>query len=1116
MKPQSIAYKKYIIVTIVLLAFLLLGGCCFLIFRTHAKNMVIISHLRTCHLENPIGIDEKTPAFSWQMKGSRRGLSQSAYRITVAASSNDLSHGNFLWDSGKVAVSESVGIPYAGSSLLPMSRYFWQVTVWDEKDRAFSSTEEAFFETGLMGGGMPDAKWISAPQSTESVSYQEDDLIYSIHYDMEISNTAASFIFGADGGRYGEMYLCQIRNNDEQAFFALRKMEGGGFADTAESEMETDITDCRNGQNPALFSVDLQIDRETLFVTVNNENIGSYTIDSRPAAAIGCYKSRGTSYAYLDNLLVQKSSGEIICQDDFSGETNIFAPYYTSMDSGRLKIGSGMILTQYHENPAPLFHKEFLLQDKEIQDARIYMTALGSFSLVCNGQPVSDEYFAPGKPVYNRELTYVTYDITSLLMPAKDNAIGVTLLHGWYDRAVGYPETWNPWGSKNALLGMLRVTYGDGTIQTIVTDESFLCSLDGPIREDDIYQGEFYNASLTQEGFGSSGFACENWVMAETDSIDEAYFALPLRGRANEPIRCVQELTPLSVSEPCENVFVYDFGQNFAGTCRIQVTGEAGQLLTLRYGEILNTDDMDNRDDASGTIWTENLLSAEATDYYILKGDEEGETFEPGYTYHGFRYLQITGLENPLPLEDVTGIVLSSDLEQTGSFESSNELLNRFYQNTLWSQRSNFMDNPTDCSQRDERHGWAGDAQIFSLAASYHMDTYAFYRKYLHDLILLQTEGGSFPDMAPRNFATGWDGSGGNGCNNCWGDAPIVITWNLYTQYGDRAIIEENYDALCKWVDVLVDTSDNYIRRWGGYGDHLSLEDTPTDVSDTAWCAHSADLLSKMALILDKQEDAAHYWQISTNYKTAWQNAYVQSDGITSCDTQTSYVLGLAFDLFSEEQKPAAINRLNTLAEYSGYHIHTGFSGISYLLPALAECGLTNTAYAFLLQEDYPSLLYPVKYGATTVYEQLSGYTVSPEGSCHYDGSLNHYAFGSPVSFLYTHILGIRSDENAPGYHHILLEPDTGSSLTRAKGCYESMYGSISVEWNHTNEEYFFNISIPANTSACLKLPLPEDGNSYLESGQPIEDAKGVTYLGTEDGKAVFEIVSGDYCFSLK
>lgn len=570
----------------------------------------------------------------------------------------------------------------------------------------------------------------------------------------------------------------------------------------------------------------------------------------------------------------------------------------------------------------------------------------------------------------------------------------------------------------------------------------------------------------------------------------------------------MEELTPISVSEPIQNVYVYDFGQNFAGTVRINVKGQRGQILTLRYGEALNTEALRNKDDVTGTVWTANLLSAEATDYYVMRGDAQGECYEPSYTYHGFRYLQITGLDEPVAPEDITGIVLSSDLEQTGDFECSNELLNRYFQNTVWSQRSNFMDNPTDCAQRDERHGWAGDAQIISLAASYNMNTYAFYRKYLGELRALQTPEGAFTDIAPASL-------GGIG-NNCWGDAAAVITWNLYTQYGSRNIITENYEALCRWVDYLVKTSDDFIRYHESYGDHLSFEDTPAELSDTAWCAHSADLLSRMAAVLGRTEDEQRYRQIYENYKTAWQNAFVTEQGITVCDTQTSYALGLAFDLFTEDTKAAAAERLDLLAQYSDYHIKTGYSGIAYLLPALVDAGLTGTAYAYLLQESGPSLLALVRQGATTNYESLNVYRENEDGTYSISGSMNHNAYGAPVSWIYTGILGIKSDENDPAYHHILLCPEPDAALTYAAGRYESVYGNIKMEWQQENNGYSFAVSIPANTTAELELPIPEEGAVYQESGVPAQDAEGVEYLGVDParGKMKYRIVSGDYFFA--
>ena len=1070
---------------------------------------IVINQLRVCHLENPIGIDEETPVFSWRMQGDERGLAQSAYQIVLAKSKEELKQEQYIWNSGKVSASESVGIPYGGERLSPKSRYYWQVTVWDTEDQPFTSGEEAFFETGLMGEGMQNAKWISAPEVISKTERERDALVYTITYDMSVTDTVASFVFGATEGRYGDMYLCQIRNSEEQAAFSLRMMSGGRI-DAEETVEETDITSCRTDDLSA-FTVELQVDHKKLSVTINGQYIGDYHIDAVPVGAVGYYKSRSTSYAYLDNLLVKDGSGSILYQDDFEGKETVFSPYYVSVENGHLKIGSGMALTEYYESPAPLFYREFALKDQEIDSARIYMTALGSFSLVCNGQAVSDDYFAPGRLSYNRELAYMTYDVTSLLHQGEKNALGITLLHGWYDRGVGYPEIYSASGEQNALMGMLEIRYQDGTVETITTDEEFLCSIDGPIREDDIYQGEFYDATREQKGFGEAGFVHESWQPALTDIIGTTYSMLPLKGKENEPIRCVEELTPLSVSEPEENVFVYDFGQNFAGTCRIQVTGERGQVLTLRYGEILNTETMNNADDTVGTVWTENLLTAEATDYYVLKGDSTPENFEPKFTYHGFRYLQITGLEDPLPMEDVTGIVLSSDLERTGSFESSNELLNRFYESTVWSQRSNFLDNPTDCAQRDERHGWAGDAQIFSQTASYHMDTYQFYKKYINELKLSQTEDGAFRDIAPGVL-------GGVG-NNCWGDAAVVITWNLYNQYGDRTILEENYDALCRWMEFLISTSDaDYIRYWGGYGDHLSFEDTPTKVSDTAWCAHSADLISRMAAVLDKTDEAGYYRQVYENYKVAWQNAFVQEGGITVCDTQTSYALGLAFHLFPEEMEEDAAERLNTLAQYSGYHINTGYSGIGYILPALSEYGLTQTAYQYLLQESFPAFLYPVKQGATTTYESLFVYTENEDGTYQVSGSLNHYALGASASWLYTDVLGIRSDEHAPGYHHILLEPKVSDTLSYAKGSYESVYGEIRVEWRQTDHGYAFDIEIPANTTATLTLPLPPGGRQYLESGMSIDTAEGVQYLESshENGTVRFEIVSGSYVFTVE
>lgn len=1111
-KQMNKKKKAVLCMALVLLGAAVLSGV--LAVRSHTTKETEgtkVGKLTVCHLENPMGIDEKQPIFGWQLQSERTGAAQEAYRLVVAESKEELSEGSYLWDSGKVNSGISTGLIYEGAELEAEKRYYWKVFLWDEQGRETGSTEEAWFETGLMGNGMSGAKWISAPEVREEEEHTDREYCYTISYSMEVENTSAGFVFGAKEGRYGEMYLLQITNSGEAPYLKLKRMENNQFV----AEEKRELADCmpKDGKS---FEVQMVVEQEKLTVSVCGIELPSFEIERTLVGSIGYYKSRGTSHAWLDDILVQDFDENLIYSEDFEGEDTIFSPYYVSVQEGRLRVGSGLMLTPGYESPAPLFRKGFEVQKLPIKNARIYMTALGSFSLSLNGEAVSKEYFAPGKLAYNRELAYVTYDVTGLLKEGEPNALGITLLHGWYDRGVGYTGIWNPWGDTNALLGKLVIEYEDGSRDIIVTDESFRCCLSGPVREDDLYQGEYYDANYEKTGFDEPGYEEEDWLTVKTDAVKEEYQSLPLFGKANEPVVCVQELSPVSVSEPEENVYVYDFGQNFAGTCRIRVKGEKGQVLTLRYAEELNRAGMENKDDSEGKIWTENLLTAEATDYYVLKGEPEGESFEAEFVFHGFRYLQITGLKEAIPITEVQGLVLSSELEQTGSFSCSDELINQYFENTLWSQRSNFMDNPMDCPQRDERHGWAGDAQIFSLTASYNMNTFAFYRKYLRDERAIQNEGGSFADMAPRNFGTEWDGRGGAATNSCWGDAPVVIVYNLYTQYGDASIIRENYEALTKWMEVLVNTSEQYIRSWDtSYGDHLALESTPADLTDTAWCAHSADLLSKMAAVLEKGEDAENYQQLYEQYKKAWQERYVTKEGRTSANTQTSYALGLCFGLFPKELEEQAAAHLNELTGQNGYHIMTGFSGIGYLLPALSENGYTESAYRLLCQREAPSLLYGASVGATTNWEQLQAYR-EENGTYTIDGSLNHYAYGTPVSWLYTDVLGIKSDENAPGYKHFYLEPHTGGGLSHAEGSYASAYGKISVQWEKTDEGYRYQFVVPANTTATLILPALEEGEYRQEGALRRQEKNGMTLLLEDGEKVKYELSAGTYSIITK
>lgn len=1095
-------HKKNIFVSVL---GLVLGICT----ACGASKQTEITNLKTNYIRNPIGVDDESILFSWQMNSEEQGKSQSAYRIAVY----ECDQGNreqddaiaseiCVWDSGKVESSLSVAVPYEGEQLKPQTGYEWSVDVWDEEGSRCVSTETGYFETGLMGEFPEEAHWISVGDSDRNISTVQEKTTYFIQYTMEIRDTSACFVFGAESGRYGSMTLCELQNQGEDTLFTVKDMsELNSNVEFPSASIET--------AEDGTYQVDLQVLDHQMKVAVNGCEVGIFTIHGASLGAIGYYKSRGTQYAWLDDIIVVDEVGNVCYEEDFDREDTIFAPYHIVIEDGRCKVGSGLMLSGAMEDPAPVFSRNFKLENKEINHARLYLTALGNFEVSMDGQAVSEDFLDPGKLAYNQYLSYVTYDVTDKLVGTEfsddSHVWTMTLFHGWYDRGVGYPEIYSPWGDTNALRGALVITYSDGTKQVIGTDEEFMVTLDGPIRENDVYQGEFYDASrelyqtngswtdtaeredlIDTAGRGSAIVQPEEdeketaWSQAAVDQVDSRYYDLPYVGKYNDPITCIQELRPISVSEPVSGTYVYDFGQNFAGVCRITMNAKAGDLVTLRYGEALNSDTLRNKDDVLGTIWTENLLTADATDYYLAIDGEQ--TYQPVSVYHGFRYLQITGLEEAPSLDQVTGMVLSSALDLSGEFECSDEAVNQYWSNTVWSQKSNFLDNPTDCAQRDECHGWAGDAQIFSGMACYNSNSDLFYRKYLKELCSLQSDDGAFPDMAPRNFGTGWDGRGGAGGNNCWGDAAAVIAWNLYTQYGDVAVLQEYYDALCKWIDYLEAHSENGLRtEENGYGDHFSVESTPKGLTDTAWSAHSADLVSKISTVLGKTDEGIHYQQVFEQFRDAWLREYVSEDGVIECYSQTAYALGLAFDLFPETMRQMAAECLLNNVTFNQYEFHAGYAGLGYVLPALSEAGYSDAAYEMLCNTGERSLLYPVIQGATTTPEYLSAYQ-EMNGELVLDSSLNHYAYGAPAQWLYTNVLGIRSDKENPGFKHFSIRPEVTDRWSYAKGAYESMYGRIEVSWEHEENGYLYHIRIPANTTATVELPGME--SMELESGE--------------------------------
>ncbi len=905
---------------------------------------------------------------------------------------------------------------------------------------------------------------------------------YEVSYNLSIPGTDASFVLGDARGEYGELILCEIAERGEEASFTVKRFAEGIYDNTF-----GDASVTFQGNEAHDYSVNIKISGKELSAQVNGEDLGSFEIPEIALGCVGVYKIRATSFAYIDDICVRKGK-EVLFEDDFDGSfkngfyeyqyaneaVSAFSPYYIITEekngSKSLRLSSGFVLSETEADTAPDFRREFACDKKKLNKAYLYMTALGSFDVAINGKAVQDSFFDPGKMVFDTYIDYVSYDVTDLI--EKENTMDISLFHGFFNRGNGYPESTCRWGDGFGVKGELVLVYKDGTTEIIPTDEKFKVNRNTRYRFNDVYHGE-----IIDDRYAASEAVWEDVLV---DDVDPMFINAKLGEKSIEPIRAIETLEPISVTEPVPGHFVYDFGKNIAGTISFNLKNlkeelKEGQVVTFRYGEILNSEQMVNSDAEVGTVWRLNLMTARATDYYVCA--DEGKDIEKtfSHTYHGFRYVEITGVPSQIPTEDIRALALSTDMHETGSFTCSSDIINQFYSNSKNSMRNNLMDNPTDCPQRDERLGWSGDAQITSLFAMYQFDSKAFYENYLTQMRLQQDEDSAFMDVAPYNSKFGG--------HNCWGDAPVAIMWNHYLQYGDRTVLEDNYDALCKWVDYLVNTSDDYLRRSEGYGDHISRQSVDEALTDTAWCARSAQLVSRMADILGKEADAAKYRDHAEAFKKKWQETYLREDwsvgaGIinTENETETAYSIGIMFDLFPEDMMGAAKERLKILAEFGGYEFYPGYSGLAYFLPALSSGGYSDTAIKVLENMQPGGIAHPLAMGLTTNPEEAYAFVYSDEsgnpyegGKYRVDGSLDHAAYSAVCSFLFSDILGIKADENAPGYEHFCIVPAYSCGLEFANGSYDSRFGTISVSWNITDKTV--QGEVPAGTACTLTLP---------------------------------------------
>ena len=606
-------------------------------------------------------------------------------------------------------------------------------------------------------------------------------------------------------------------------------------------------------------------------------------------------------------------------------------------------------------------------------------------------------------------------------------------------------------------------------------------------------------------------FPAQDWLPAR----EVAAPTVPLVAQRSEPVQVVEQLTPVSLNEINPGVFIYDLGQNIAGWVRLKVTAPAGTRVTIRQGERLSPD---------GTLYTENLRRAKATDVYICKGRGE-EIYVPHFTFHGFQYVEITGLPSAPGKDAVTGCVVRSATPDAGKFECSHPGVNRLWLNGLWSQKDNFLSVPTDCPQRDERLGWMGDAQVFLRTASYNMDVAAFFTKWMIDVEDAQTPEGIFPDTAPRlREGENFIGLGNLGGSAAWADAGVIIPYTIWRVYGDRRILERHYTAMVKWMDWIAKHNPTGLRvnqLSNNYGDWLCI---PSDTSfgthspmknllATAYWADDCTKLARIARELGHDDDAQRFDKMFEQVRAAFQKEWLEPNGRITTDTQTGYLLALAFDLLPKNLRAAAADHLVDNIKALDWHLSTGFVGISHLNPQLTLAGRTDVAYRLLLRDDYPSWLYPVKHGATTIWERWNGWTHADGFFNPHMNSLNHYSLGSVGEWLFRHVAGIELDSAVPGFQQFVLRPFIGGDLDFARASYRTMHGEIASEWKRDGGKLTWTIRIPANTTATVFVPSALN-SAVTEDGQPVENAAGLRVVGREDNFLICEATSGVYTFN--
>jgi alpha-L-rhamnosidase len=1046
-----------------------------------ALGGIRVGDLTTNGRVNPLGIGGSTPYFGWVSTSHDRGVVQSAYEVRVGTRPGRTD----VWTSGRVASARQVDVPYAGQALRSATRYHWQVRVWDGDGVASGWSAPAWFEVGLLGqDDWSTAEWLT--DTDEALGWTD----YTVDTEFTLTAFALGVFLRAEGN---DAYMWQINVADGTGRPKLRihRLANGGYTllDVVDVSSVISERELLTGRHHLTISVT----EDTITTAIDGVEADRRTMTDFTAGTFG-YRvniSNGApEQAIVHHARVTGSDGAVLADVDFADGRNPFSGG-TVGPEGLALLSS--VEAYYSANVSlPLFRKEFTIPDgKEVRAARAYGAARGVYELTLNGRKVGDHELAPGWTDYRTSIQHQTYDITRQVRRGA-NAFGIALAPGWYAGRVGYYPSPGLYGRVPSVVAQVRVDYTDGSHQWVRTDGSWTTE-GGPYVHGDPQAGETYDARLAHPGWATPGFDDTAWTAAETA---ESATAL-LVPQPDEPIRATEVLTARARTEPSPGAFVYDLGQNMVGVTRLRLTGVAGQTVTIRHGEVLNR---------NGTLYTENLRAAKATDRYTFA--EDGTvTYEPAFTQHGFRYVELTGVTPPPAAADVHGVVWGSDLPTTGSLRTSSPMLNQLQSNITWGQRGNFLSIPTDTPARDERLGWTGDINVFAPTASYNQDTRAFLGKWLADLRVTQRANGDYPPFAPEPTDNGPGGVG-------WADAGVTVPYAVWQAYGDTRIVREHYASMRRFVEFVragagADLLDD---RRGRFEDWLNLNDpTPSGVLGTAYFAQDTRMLAEMAEAIGETADAQAYAALSARVRAAFTAAYVAADGTVSGNSQTGYAMALGMDLVPAGQRDLVADRFVAKIATGGGALTTGFLGTPWLLPALSGSGHLDKAYELLLREEYPSWGYEVAMGATTMWERWN--SINPDGSFNDPGmnSFNHYAYGAVGKWMYENIAGIAP--TSAGYASFRVAPRPGGGLTSGRGRYESAYGTITSSWRLVGSRFRLTVDVPVNTTATVEVPA-STAAEVTESGDPADGAQGVREATFADGVLTLTVGSGHYEFA--